>query len=268
MNTTQTLEKYTVCQEDARKIADWLAHRGGIAYWSSVDLSNPSKSWTTPLNTADGQPTGRPTWQADDKPDRIITDAAEVEVAIDKVVKRFHVAVKRADSFNFVCTDAASRRIRRETQSAGPKAYHVFDYMAQDAVIMKGQESMERNDTIKRIKTALQRRSGKQWSVTGGKGTAWGWLEIDAPPARRTWSHRLKTGAVTDRPEDYEEFNTGEPGHNMGPEDRAELGKLLGLDHPAHDQGVSVGASNDYWQEYIDRAEGRQPAKIAQPYWD
>jgi hypothetical protein len=127
---------------------------------------------------------------------------------------------------------------------------------------------MERNETISKIKAALQRRSGKAWSVTGGRGTAWGWIKIDAPPSRCTWTHRLKAGAVTDRPADYEEYNKGEPGHLMGPEDRAELGRLLGLDGPAHCQGESVAASHDYWQEYIDRAEGRTPAKIAQPYWD
>jgi hypothetical protein len=45
----------------------------------------------------------------------------------------------------------------------------------------------DRDAAIKRIKTALQRRSGKTWSVTGGRGTAWGWITIDAPPRRRTW---------------------------------------------------------------------------------
>jgi hypothetical protein len=49
--------------------------------------------------------------------------------------------------------------------------------------------SIDRNDAIKRIKSALKKRSGKDWSVTGGKGTAWGWIEIDAPPRRRTWRH-------------------------------------------------------------------------------
>lgn len=127
---------------------------------------------------------------------------------------------------------------------------------------------MDRNETIKRIRAALKRRSGKQWSVTGGRGTAWGWIRIEAPPSRCTWSHRLKAGAVTDRPEDYEEYDTGEPGRSMGPADREELGKLLGFDKPAHHQGYSIAASNDYWQEYIDRAEGRTPTKIGQPYWD
>ena len=118
------------------------------------------------------------------------------------------------------------------------------------------------------IKAALQKRSGKAWSVTGGRGTAWGWIRIDAPPARRTWSHRIKAGVATDRPEDYEEFDSGQPDGNMSPADRAELGTLLGLEKPVHYQGESIPAGSDYWLEYIDRAMGRTPVKIGVQYWD
>jgi hypothetical protein len=127
---------------------------------------------------------------------------------------------------------------------------------------------MDRNETIKAIKTALQRRSGKAWSVTGGRGTAWGWIKIDAPPKRATWGSRLKAGETDHRPENYEEYDTGKPGGSMGPDDRAELGKLMGFDKPAHSQGFSVASSDDYYREYLDRAEGRPPRKIAQAYWD
>lgn len=127
----------------------------------------------------------------------------------------------------------------------------------------------DRDDTIRRIRTALQRRSGKSWSVTGGRGTAWGWITIDAPPARRTWGNRLKPDASPAQlPEDYEEYDTGEPGRCTSPADRAELGRLLDLGGPCHSQGVKVAASSDYYREYTDRAEGRTPAKVAQPYWD
>ena len=127
----------------------------------------------------------------------------------------------------------------------------------------------DRDDTIKRIKTALQKRSGKTWSVTGGRGTAWGWITIDAPPARRTWSHRLKADASPAQlSEDYEEYDTGKPdqGHTS-PAERAELAKLLGLES-VHIQGVSIAASNAHYEEYLARAEGRTPAKIAEAYWD
>lgn len=125
-----------------------------------------------------------------------------------------------------------------------------------------------RDETIKRIRTALKRRSGKQWSVTGGKGTAWGWITIEAPPARRTWGHRLKAGAISDRPEDYEGYDTGQPGRCNTPQDRAELGQLMGFDGPVHDQGISIASSSDYYQEHIDRAEGRTPSVIGKQYWD
>jgi hypothetical protein len=128
---------------------------------------------------------------------------------------------------------------------------------------------MDRDETIKRIRAALNRRSGKTWSVTGGRGTAWGWLTIDAPPARRTWRNRLKADAsLAQLPEDYEEYDSGEPGGYTSPEERAELGKLLGFDKPVHCRGQRIASSNDYYQEYIDRAEGRTPAKFAEAYWD
>jgi hypothetical protein len=126
----------------------------------------------------------------------------------------------------------------------------------------------DRDETIKRIRTALKRRSGKAWSVTGGRGTGWGWIDIDAPPSRRTWGCRLKAGVTTDRPEDYEDYDTGQPGRSMSPADREELGRLLGFDRGVHFQGAKVPASNDHYREYIDRAEGRTPAKVAEAYWD
>jgi hypothetical protein len=125
----------------------------------------------------------------------------------------------------------------------------------------------DRDETIRKIKTALHRRSGKVWSVTGGRGTAWGWIQIDAAPSRCTWSHRLKPDC-DDRPENYEEFNSGKPGRSMSPDDRDELGKLLGLDGKAHHQGVSIAPGSDDRREYIERAEGQPVTKIAQPYWD
>jgi hypothetical protein len=124
-------------------------------------------------------------------------------------------------------------------------------------------ESITRNEAIAAIRSSLKRRSNRPWSVTGGRGTAWGWLLIDAPPKRKTWSVRPK-GTV---PETYEEFDTGEKGGHTGPEDRAELDRLLAITNSGRD-GVSVAASSDYYREYLQRAEGKQPTAIAQPYWD
>ena len=103
---------------------------------------------------------------------------------------------------------------------------------------------LDRNTAIAAIRAALRRRSGKSWSVTGGRGTAWGWIEISVPPSRRD-----QYGAMPE-------------------EERKELGALLRLGRPAHHTGESVPSSYAYRREYVDRAEGRQPSVIGEPYWD
>lgn len=102
---------------------------------------------------------------------------------------------------------------------------------------------MDRNETIKKIKSALKTRTGRAWSVTGGRGTAWGWIRISS-----TKAHADQWGDLT-------------------PADRALLAETLGLDS-VHHQGISIPSSNAYYQEYIDRAEGRAPSVVGKPYWD
>jgi len=129
---------------------------------------------------------------------------------------------------------------------------------------------MDRDEFIKTIKANLQKRSGKVWSVTGGKGTAWGWVKITAPPARCTWGHRPKEGMGECPPpgkEYWDAYDTGKPGRDMSPGDKAELARLLGLDRVS-EQGKKVPPQNDYWAEYLDRAAGRTPTRTGTPEWD
>ena len=113
---------------------------------------------------------------------------------------------------------------------------------------------MDRNEVIKRIRAALKKRSGRSWSVTGGRGTAWGWIKINAPPARcrYDWTGTMGVGS----------------GHSPSLADRNELANLLGKEGPMHPQGESIPASSAYYQEYVDRAEGRTPSVIGTQYWD
>lgn len=104
---------------------------------------------------------------------------------------------------------------------------------------------MDRDEAIAAIRAALRRRSDRAWSVTGGRGTSWGWITITAPPVRRI-----------------------DHGTYMTDEDRRELGKLLGLGAPVHIQGESIPASHAYRREYVDRAEGCAPSTVGRPYWD
>jgi hypothetical protein len=108
--------------------------------------------------------------------------------------------------------------------------------------------TMTRDETIKEIRAALKRRTGKLFSVTGGKkGTAWGWIRIDAPPKIR----------------DTDEGNNW----------RKELHAALNLGDrfttdSGHAYSIDIPAAYDFRQEYIDRANGRPPSVIGKHYWD
>lgn len=125
---------------------------------------------------------------------------------------------------------------------------------AQRAQIEAADTHGDRNGMMRAIREALQKRSGKVWSVTGGKGTAWGWLSIDAPPARRTWSNRPlahNPGGHMPGAENWEEYDKGAPGYGSSPAERAELAELLGVDL-VHSQGESVPPGA--WKQYLCRA--------------
>jgi hypothetical protein len=103
----------------------------------------------------------------------------------------------------------------------------------------------DRDATILIIRRELRRRSGKTWSVKGGRGTAWGWITIGVPPSRRD-----ELGFMTET-------------------ERAELAVLLGLtDRLVHRQGLDIPADTTYRIEYVDRARGLAPASHGTPYWD
>lgn len=123
-----------------------------------------------------------------------------------------------------------------------------------------------REEAIKTIKDNLQHRTGKTWSVTGGTGTAYGWIRIDAPPKRRNFNWDGTQSITVDSPK-------ARPGAGyMSLEDRQDLAVALGFKDQygtgVHAQGISIPASSDYRNEYIDRSAGRQPEKVAKPYWD
>lgn len=140
---------------------------------------------------------------------------------------------------------------------------------------------MSRDAVCKRIKAALVKRSGKQWSVTGGRGTAYGWIRISVPKARLGCARLHEYDWQTNRCQHCEAFRfedgiSGCEGHvctescyraYITPEDRTDLARLLGLKR-LHFQGESIPSSTDYYVEYVDRAEGRLPRKHGVPYWD
>jgi hypothetical protein len=126
----------TIEERNFPEIARWFSERGGIKVWNSINLSNPGKQVITPLCSLDGRPRGKPSWEFDESDCEIIIDPAQVQVSIDKEVKRFPVAIRRSgNGFYLKCTDASSRKIRRAVEAAGPGAFYRFDFESQEAVI-------------------------------------------------------------------------------------------------------------------------------------
>lgn len=130
------MSRPSIRPEHAKPLLEWFATRGGVAIWSSADLSDPSWSSMTPAQDVDGRPTTKPHWKAQPEP-RIITDPAEVDVTTWKEVKRFRVGLRRgSQGLKIKLTDAASKRVWKAVAEAGPGATYEFDYETQEAVIL------------------------------------------------------------------------------------------------------------------------------------
>jgi hypothetical protein len=113
---------------------------------------------------------------------------------------------------------------------------------------------LSRNVVCKRIKVALKKRSGKDWSVTGGKGTAWGWINIDAPPARRTWQHvQTSTPEPPSPSAQYRGVNCVTPNHYVcaGAEDPI----LSPVDDPWAREAIQNGRTPCYDWEVEDTSK-------------
>ena len=173
---------------------------------------------------------------------------------------------------------AAAERVRLELEaSAGvvnpeerPTSHAPATSPASTSDTLAWVREHDRNEVIARIRKALKARSGRAWSVTGGRGTAYGWIEIDAPPRRRTFENRPTGETHGDGLPVYELVDVGKDGYLMGPSDREELARLLGFSEESSVpyQGFKIAASHDYYAEFIDRSEGRPPSVVGKPYWD
>ena len=130
-------DRHEVTEEHAPKFLEWIAKRGGVAVWPSVDLSDPGVSMSSPALTPEGKPTPKPHWKLAAEPSRVITSASEIDVVTWKEVKRFHVGVRRgSQGMSVKLTDGATRKLRAAVAKAGEGATYRFDYEEQAAVIL------------------------------------------------------------------------------------------------------------------------------------
>jgi hypothetical protein len=127
-------EPHSISPENVPQFRDWIANRGGVAIWRSINLSNPGASWSTPAKTVEGEPTPKPTWQASNQPERIITDPNEIVVVVPREIRRFRVGVQHGDGLSLKVTDGGTRRIRAAVAKF-PDAWYEFDYGTQEAII-------------------------------------------------------------------------------------------------------------------------------------
>lgn len=97
------------------------------------------------------------------------------------------------------------------------------------------------NAAINEVRRALRARSGKAWTVTRQRGTAYGWINVTAPASRQT-------------------------NYQMSAEDTAELGSLFGLQGGA--TSVLIPDTPHHWAEFVERANGRVPMVYGHQYWD
>lgn len=118
---------------------------------------------------------------------------------------------------------------------------------------------IERKDAVRRIRTALKKKTGKTWSVTGGRGTAWSWLCVQAPKKRRV-SHKENpawdwTDHWTTESPYIEYVREDGPNYYTSDEDAKELARAFGLidREKVHFQGLQI--SPDEWEFYVERAE-------------
>ena len=129
------MEPITCSPENAPKFLDWIRNREGLAHWSTVNLFNPGEGWCAPVISKDGTRLARPHSYAASEPDRIVTSSDDILVVAGKEVKRFHIAVER-HGMALKLTGGATRRVHAALDKAGDKAWYVFDYETQDAIIM------------------------------------------------------------------------------------------------------------------------------------
>ena len=135
-------EKLEVCVPGKRaEFEKWMAERGGVLHWPSVNLSNLGMCWYSPAKTEDGEDFPKPSWQAGAP--TLYTDINDFRFCKEQEeVDRFRVAVRHGSSNPMLLklTDASGERLRKRKAKAEKKhgdIIHVFDYDTQEAVILK-----------------------------------------------------------------------------------------------------------------------------------
>jgi hypothetical protein len=122
---------------------------------------------------------------------------------------------------------------------------------------------IDRDEAIKRIRQALKQKTGKSWSVTGGRGTSWGWITVQAPPRRRVSVRSIPGKENEDLYYDrVEEYKAEGENHYTSRAECKELARAFGVDN-VHNQGLGIGP--DRREAYVAAVEGVEPEEEEAP---
>lgn len=111
--------------KNAAKLAAWIEHRGGVAVWPSVDLSDPDKQLLTPALT-DGEPTARPHWKCATEA-KLVTTTDQVGIYQESTFREFTVAIRRSDNgLSAKLTDASQAKVERVIAQCKDKHGNAF----------------------------------------------------------------------------------------------------------------------------------------------
>jgi hypothetical protein len=108
--------KIEIHERDRERILDWMANRGGVAIWSSLDLSRAGQRTFTPADAT------QPSWHFNTKPDEIVTDRADIGVYTETLFKAFPVSLRRSSSgMTLKLTDPSQRKVDRHMEQCHEK---------------------------------------------------------------------------------------------------------------------------------------------------
>lgn len=123
---------------------------------------------------------------------------------------------------------------------------------------------LDTDETIKRLRVALKKATGRAWSVTRGRGTAYSWITIDAPKNRRVYRfHETVDRDACGMPKFVDVYDPAYEWGHMGIEDRQLLAGVLGLDRDIHHQGILIAPERETRWRYVSAAE--EAARLSKP---
>lgn len=90
----------------AEKVKPWLERNGALLRWLSVNLSNPSGWWLTPLGSS------KPTWQAGSEPETLKVE--DLKVVEFQEVRRIRIYTRISSSgLAIKLTSASDKRLNK-----------------------------------------------------------------------------------------------------------------------------------------------------------